>query len=96
MAYVDVDLLAGIPEKKADWQRSTRRLCTPAEITEQVIERAEHEQCRPNAQRRHPGSTAAGRITSARRSCAASHIARRRLAILSPAVPDTLILNPIG
>ena len=36
VAYVDVDLLAGIDEKTLDSGAKTPRLCTPEEISEQV------------------------------------------------------------
>jgi len=92
VAYVDIDLLAAIPEKKADG--GTGRLLTPEEITESInkllTERAD-EQGRPDAQKVHPVS----RITVGLAGIEDDTLRPAQLAILSPAVPDTLIVNRI-
>ncbi|MFL5807541.1 MAG: putative baseplate assembly protein [Roseiflexaceae bacterium] len=92
VAYVDIDLLAAIPEKKADG--GTRRLLTPEEITESInkllTERAD-EQGQPDAQKVHPVS----RITVGLAGIEDDTLRPAQLAILSPTVPDTLIVNRI-
>jgi hypothetical protein len=90
--YVDVDLLAAIPEKIAD--NGTRRLLTPQEITRYVnrmIQQREKEQGQPDAKKKHPVS----RITVGLAEIEKGTVRPAQLAVLSPNVPDTLILNRI-
>ena len=94
VAYVDVDLLATIPEMKADG--SKRRLLTPDEITQQikdVLAEREAEQAGPDIRKKHPRSRIA--VGPAAPDDGGT-LRPARLAILSRAVPDTLILNQIG
>jgi hypothetical protein len=90
--YVDVDLLAAIPEKIAD--NGTRRLLTPEEITAYVAalvaERAS-EQNKPDMQKKHPVS----RIDVGLAEMDQGTVRPAQLALLSPTVSDTLILNRI-
>jgi hypothetical protein len=83
VAYVDVDLLAGIDEKRLDDSTKTRRLQTPAEIAAQVQE-AIGNSGHPEPRLRVNLADASGGV-----------IRPAQLAFLSPAVQDTLILNQI-
>ena len=85
VAYVDVDLLAGIDEKTLDSGAKTPRLCTPAEISEQVNKALSTSSARPV--NRLPVNLAAAPGGLHRPA---------QLAFLSPTVQDTLILNQIG
>ncbi len=90
--YVDVDLLAAIPEKIAD--NGTRRLLTPAEITDYVAKLAaapEGQLGKLRAQKQQPVS----RISVGLAEREAGTVRPAQLAILSANVPDTLILNRI-
>jgi hypothetical protein len=94
VAYVDVDVLAGIPEKKLD--NGERRLLTPDEITEAVNEFIEKagELNRPEPRIRvnladYDDKDQAGNKIDAPR------IHPAQLAFLTPEVPATLILNRI-
>lgn len=93
VAYVDVDLLRGIPEKTADEEQpGQRRLLTPAEITARIG---------------GPLTDAAGNrikeplprivvnLAEVETGLAATIIRPAQLAFLSPDLPDTLILNQI-
>lgn len=88
VAYVDVDVLRGIPEKMPDTQKGQRRLLTPEEIAKQVIEPLKDEQ---------------GNILKEPLSRISVNLADRvegvivpaQLAFLTPDVPETLILNQI-
>jgi predicted phage baseplate assembly protein len=90
--YVDVDLLAAIPEKIAD--NGTRRLLTPAEITDYVARLVAAPEGQPRklrAQKQQPVS----RIAVGLAEREAGTVRPAQLAILSANVPDTLILNRI-
>ena len=92
VAYVDVDLLAAIPEKKADG--GTRRLLTPDEITKLIndlLQKPQSEQRLPDARKTQPPT----RITVGLASVDGDTIQPAQLAIFSPNVPDTLILNRV-
>lgn len=92
VAYVDIDLLAAIPEKIAD--SGTRRLLTPQEITgfvNKLVKEREGEQDQPDAKKKHPVS----RIVVGLAQIDQGTVRPAQLAILSPNVPDTLILNRI-
>ena len=78
VAYVDVDIFDGIPEKKTDENTGVRRLLTPKEITQRVGEMAPPPQ---------------DRIRVDLAEMTGSVLQPAQLAILSPLVPDTLILN---
>jgi predicted phage baseplate assembly protein len=95
VAYVDVDLLATIPEKKADADGKTRRLVTPKEITDEItklLEERKGEQKEPDIRKKHPQP----RITVGPAASDGGTLRPARLAILSRAVPSTLTLNQIG
>ena len=87
VAYVDVDLLRGIPEKTSDQQhRGQRRLLTPAEINAQItapLANAQGKLLKEPLQRliANPAAIEAGAIRPA------------QLAVLTADVPATLILN---
>lgn len=87
VAYVDVDIFGGIPEKQADeLVPGERRLLTPDEIASRVQEliSASEEMNRPEARLRvNLADFEQGAIRPA------------QLAFLAPDVPDTLILNRI-
>jgi hypothetical protein len=92
VAYVDVDLLTAIPEKIAD--SGTRRPLTPQEITEYVnklVKEREGEQGKPDAKKKHPVSVIPVGLAEIDKGT----VRPAQLAILSPNVPDTLILNRI-
>ena len=89
VAYVDVDLLRGIPEKSPDAQnRGQRRLLTPDEIAARVTE---------------PLKDVSGKILKEPLSRLRANLADNeegfirpaQLAFLTPDVPATLILNQI-
>lgn len=93
VAHVDVDLLTAVPEKKAE--AGTRRLLTPDEITQvinQLLQERQSEQAKPDVQKKHPQS----RIPVGLADHEDGTLRPAQLAILSPNVPDTLILNRIG
>ena len=92
VAYVDCDLLATIPEKKADGE--SRRLLTPDEITaliSDLLQKRKSEQGLPDAKKSQPPT----RIPVGPAGVDDGTVQPARLAILSPNVPDTLILNQI-
>ena len=92
VAYVDVDLLAAIPEKKADG--GTRRLLTPDEITKMINDLLKirlSEQGLPDTSKTQPPT----RIQVGLAAIDDGTIQPAQLAIFSPNVPDTLILNRI-
>jgi hypothetical protein len=89
VAYVDVELLRGIPEKTADEEiTGQRRLLTPAEIIAKIND---------------PLTDARGnvikeplqRVTAKTAGFEAGTIHPAQLAYLTPDVPETLILNQI-
>jgi hypothetical protein len=104
VVYVDVDSFGGVPEKISD--NGVRRLLTPDEVTQAVICIAD-----PDACENKDGRVAAFRVNTKTRfsvnGIAAQALAVNRagfegdlirpaqLALLSPDLPDTLILNPI-
>jgi hypothetical protein len=93
VAYVDVDVLADIPEKTTD--DGKRRLLTPDEITKAITELLDglkSRSVRPVIRRKQPWQ----RIVVGMADVDDSGTLRpARLAILSTDVPDTLILNQI-
>ena len=92
VAYVDVDLLGAIPEKKAD--AGTRRLLTPDEITQLIndlLQKRLSEQGLPDTNKTQPPT----RIPVSLAVVDDGTIQPAQLAIFSPNVPDTLILNRI-
>jgi hypothetical protein len=89
VAYVDVDMLRGIPEKTADAQNpGQRRLLTPAEITAKIKEPLID--ARGNATKEP-----LARLTANPAGFEAGAIRPAQLAFLTPDVPATLILNEI-
>jgi hypothetical protein len=89
VAYVDVDVLRGIPEKVPGNEKSgRRRLLTPAEIAEKVGGLLIDEKGKPL---KEPLS----RITVNLADSKAGAILPAQLAFLTPDVPETLILNQI-
>jgi hypothetical protein len=96
VAYVDVDLFTAIPEKKTDKGSGKRRLLTPDEITRTIgvrlnIPLEERKQGMPYPKQTQPQT----KITVYPTGEEADTIRPAQLAILSPTVPDTLILNQI-
>jgi Baseplate J-like protein len=92
VAYVDVDLFCAISEKKAVGGR--RLLLTPDEITQSItdlLEERQSEQELPDVKKSQPST----RIPVGLASVDDDTIRPARLAIFSPDVPDTLILNQI-
>jgi predicted phage baseplate assembly protein len=85
VAYVDVDLLAGIDEKAVDPGAKKPRLRTPTEISAQVQAAVTASKARPVS--RLPVNLA---------DVVAGMVRPAQLAFLSPTVRDTLILNQIG
>jgi hypothetical protein len=91
VAYVDVDVLRGIPEKMPDTQNpGQRRLLTPSEIVEKVSGPLTDEDGKV-LKEKEPLS----RITMNLASRVADTILPAQLAFLTPEVPETLILNQI-
>ncbi len=92
VSYVDVDTLGGIPEKLAD-ASGARRLLTPDEISAAVQDLLKDES-RPqsrvvvNLAALEQGATPALR--------GGASVRPAQIAYFSPAVPDSLVLNPIG
>jgi hypothetical protein len=87
VAYVDVDVLRGIPEKIPDVQNpGQRRLLTPEEIAKQVTQRLRDKQ-------EHILKEPLSRITVNLADREAGVILPAQLAFLTPEVPETLILN---
>lgn len=89
VAYVDVDVLRGIPERIPDAQNpGQRRLLTPAEIAERVSAplKDEHGNTLKEPMMRVTVNLAGGE---------AGVVLPAQLACLTPDVPDTLILNQI-
>ncbi len=92
VAFVDVDLLAAIPEKKAD--KGIRRLLTPDEITRSIsdlLDKRFDEQGLPDVQKTQPPT----RIPAGLAVIDNGTVQPARLAIFAANVPDTLILNRI-
>jgi hypothetical protein len=90
VAYVDVDLLATIPEKKADG--GVRRLLTPDEITQAIndlLQAREQEQQLPDVKKTQPPT----RLRVDLAGVEDGTVRPAQLALLSPKVPDALILN---
>jgi hypothetical protein len=91
VAYVDVDVLRGIPERIPDVQNpGQRRLLTPAEIAERVSGPLRDEKGHI-LDVKEPLS----RITVNLAESKADAILPAQLAFLTPEVPETLILNQI-
>lgn len=84
VAYVDVDILGGIPEKKVDG--GTRRLLTPTEITEIV-----QDMLPDPGEKQIPDAYIRVNLAGFEQGT----LRPAQLAFLTPAVPDTLILNQI-
>jgi hypothetical protein len=94
VAYVDVDVLGDIPEKTTDGGK--RRLLTPDEITRAVTELQDDLKSmnfNPGSRRKQPWQRIPVGMADVDDS---GTLLPARLAILSPDVPDTLILNQIG
>ncbi len=92
VAYVDIDLFGAIHEKKAD--QGVRRLLTPDEITRSIgdlLRKREQEQGLPDAEKSQPAT----RIAVGPAMVDDGTIQPARLAIFSPDLPDTLILNRV-
>jgi hypothetical protein len=94
VAYVDVDVFGGIPEKRVETitegneQVTMRRLLTPQEITDEVKNLLNESKSDPSQpQKRRLGINVA--------DVEGGVIHPTQLALLSPQVPDTLILNRI-
>ena len=92
VAYVDVDVFGGIPEKKVETssegneQITIRRLLTPQEIADEVKKLLNESKSDPyQPQKRRLGVNVA--------DVEGGVIHPAQLALLSPQVPDTLILN---
>lgn len=93
VAYVDVDVLRGIPEKVLvldNEKPGQRRLLTPAEIAEKVGGRLRDEKGKP-LDLEEPLS----RITVNLADSKAGAILPAQLAFLTPDIPESLILNQI-
>jgi hypothetical protein len=91
VAYVDVDVLRGIPEKVLDnGKPGQRRLLTPAEIGEKVGGRLRDEKGKP-LDLEEPLL----RITVNLADSKAGAILPAQLAFLTPDIPESLILNQI-
>jgi len=84
--YVDVDVCDAIPEKVHDKTLAARRLITPKEITEAVKKMAQ-----PSADNQQPKPRVKAKLAHEDKGV----IAPAGLTFLSPAVPDTLIINRI-
>ncbi len=92
VAYVDVDLLGGIPEKKLDGD--TRRLLTPQEIAgavQALLNERAAEQTNPDKDKRHPHQ----RLSVNLADVEGGVLRPAQLALLAPQAPDTFILNRI-
>jgi predicted phage baseplate assembly protein len=85
VAYVDVDTLGGIPEKKQEG--SERRLLTPEEIAKTVQDLVEASE-KSGPDHRVPVNLPAYEMQ-------AGSVRPAQLAFLTPEVPETLILNQI-
>jgi hypothetical protein len=83
VAYVDVDVLGGVPEKKTDETTGLRRLLTPEEITA-TVQAMLADQSQPLS-----------RVVVSEALSVDGVIQPAQLAFLTPDVPDTLILNQI-
>ncbi|HKP72083.1 MAG TPA: putative baseplate assembly protein [Pyrinomonadaceae bacterium] len=81
--YVDVDVLGVVPEKKLDAPGGVSRLLTPNEITA-TVQKILADAAQPT-QRVRVAESAGGSL----------NIQAAQLAVLSPDVPDTFILNQI-
>jgi len=94
VAYVDIDVLADIPEKTTD--NGKRRLRTPDEMTNAItdlLDGFKSKNVRPVLKRKQPWQRIPVGLADVDDS---GTLRPARLAILSPDVPDTLILNQIG
>ena len=83
VAYLDVDAFGGIPEKRGD-QQGTRTLLTLEELADAVEEIAQSTGAAPAQRVEVNVADLEGRV-----------VRPAQLAIFTPAVPDTLILNQI-
>ena len=89
VAYVDVDSFGGIPEKKKDTTNKVRRLLTPDEMAEQVRIMLS------GADNSIRNSFPPEGVKAAAASFSGGMVSPAQLAIFTPAVPDTLIVNQI-
>jgi len=96
VAYVDVDAFGGVPERRAD-SDGTRRLLTQAEISAAVRYMLDPGEYPPPPGLQPPPSdeVPAQRVNAAAAGPDAGRLRPAQLAIFTPAVPDTLILNQI-
>jgi hypothetical protein len=95
VSYVDVDAFGGIPEKKAELDKNDkptgkRRLLTLDELAKKVQEIVD-----PSVPKKKGAQTAAQRVDVNVAAPEFGSLRPAQLAILTPAVPDTLILNQI-
>jgi hypothetical protein len=95
VSYVDVDAFGGIPEKKAGLDKNgkptgTRRLLTLDELAKRVQEIVD-----PPTTKHNGAQAAAQRVDVNVAAPEFGSLRPAQLAILTPAVPDTLILNQI-
>jgi len=98
VAYVDVDVFGGVPEKRGDPVSGRRRLLTQREVSR--IARQLGRLDDPSEQRAKPVTGAAAEVPRQRVDARPAGLERgvlrpAQLAIFTPAVPDTLILNQI-
>ena len=98
VAWVDVDNFGGIPATFVDLQQGgTRVLATQGFITTvvgRIVGTIEH-QAAPSASGMHRNEHPAQRVQAGSAELEGTAIRPARLAMFSPAVPDTLILNQI-
>jgi predicted phage baseplate assembly protein len=81
--YVDVDAFGGVPERRADPETGERKLLSLDEMSEAVVAIATQ-------------SMPAQRVSVNTAGAEQGKIRPAQLAMFSPAVPDTLILNQIS
>ena len=94
VAWVDVDNFGGIPETFVDPQQNGKRvLVTQGFITDTV---GTITGANPTAFNLKPAETPAQRVAAGSAELEGAAIRPARLAMFSPAVPDTLILNQIA
>ncbi|TXI18792.1 MAG: putative baseplate assembly protein [Nitrosomonas sp.] len=98
VAYVDVDILRGIPEKIADMEHpGQRRLLTPAEIAMKVSGSLMDDSGDPLMDSNgKPLKEPLARVAVNLATNKSSTILPAQLAFLTPEVPETLILNQIS
>ena len=95
VAYVDVDVLGGLPEKTTDYGSRTpvRRLMTPQEISKAVQSLIQNGTIDPRQPKQpQPLQRVVVNLASVARN---GIIAPAQLAYFTPDVPDTLVLNQI-